>query len=470
MFEGMDWVTIGLLLLAVTAYAAVVFYVRRRIAAEELAALDAETTRPARPDGAAPGEGENAPVESRGWYSEHVMFYGPILAIRTVRVGFFDLFQKIAWPLRAYASVGVVAVGVISAFFAFSLLFSLRYTLQVQPEPTGIYAPQNLLLIPGVNEFVPGTVAVWLALVLTLVVHEFGHGILSRVEGIKVKAAGLLVAVIPIGAFVEPDEEELEKAPRAAKMRMYGAGITNNIVVGLLAFFLMIAVFGLAVPTAEPVVNGVYRDFPAYNASVAPGSVVLALNGTPVESREDVARLLASTRPGDRTVLTVEEEGVATTCELTLAEWPSGNSTSGFMGVEYYDGQAVQGYVQESFNPIGILRYLILPFDTSPTGQALRIVGFPGEKTASWESPFWGYWGLVQLLFWTGWINLNVGIFNALPMVPFDGGYIFREAVDGLLARRRLQRYTPAVVSAVSWVMAVTLVSLIALPYLFSLF
>ena len=470
MLVGMDWVTIGLLLLAVTAYAAVVFYVRRRIAAEELAALDAETTRPARPDEALPGAGENPPAESRGWYSEHVMFFGPILALRTVRVGFFDLFQKIAWPLRVYASVGVVAVVVISAFFAFSLLFSLRYTLQVQPEPTGIYAPQNLLLIPGLNEFVPGTVAVWLALVITLVVHEFGHGILSRVEGIKVRAAGLLVAVVPIGAFVEPDEEELEKAPRAAKMRMYGAGITNNIVFGLLAFFLMIAVFGLAVPTSEPVVNGVYKDYPAYNASVAPGSVVLALNGTPVENRGDVARLLAPTRPGDRTELTVEQDGVATTRELTLAEWPSGNSTSGFMGVEYYDGEAVQGYVQGSFSPIGILRYLILPFDTSSTGQALRIVGFPGENTASWEAPFWGFWGLVQLLFWSGWINLNVGIFNALPMVPFDGGYIFREAVDGLLARCRLQRFTPAVVSAVSWLMAVALVSLIALPYLFSLF
>ena len=35
MLEGMDWVTIGILLIAVTAYAAVVFYVRRRIAAED---------------------------------------------------------------------------------------------------------------------------------------------------------------------------------------------------------------------------------------------------------------------------------------------------------------------------------------------------------------------------------------------------------------------------------------------------
>jgi membrane-associated protease RseP (regulator of RpoE activity) len=466
MLLGMDWVTVGLILLAVIAYAAVVFYVRRRIAAEEAAgAALAEGS-----DDAAVPEGERPPSGRKGWFSEHVTFYGPILALRTLRVHFFDVFRRISWPLRAYASVGVVAVALISALFAFSLFFSLRYTLQVRPEPTGIYAPQNLLLIPGLNEFVPGTVAVWLALVLTLVVHEFGHGILSRVEGIKVKAAGLLVAVVPIGAFVEPDEEELEKAPRWSKMRMYGAGISNNIVFGLLSFFLMIVVFGLAVPIAAPVVSGVYKDYPAYNASVAPGSIVLALNGTPVENREDVARLLAPTQPGDHTSLTVEQDGVVTTSELTLAEWPSGNHTSGFMGVEYYNGQAVQEYVQGSFNLIGILRYLILPFDTSSAGQALRIVGFPGANTDYWIAPFWGFWGLVQLLFWSGWINLNVGIFNALPMIPFDGGYIFREAVDGVLSRRRLEKYTPAVVSAVSWLMAVTLVSLIALPYLFSLF
>lgn len=463
----MDWGTVALVLTAVAAYAAVALYVRRRIAEE----AEAE----------GPGDSENiSPVdvggptehgsERKGWYSEHFTFYGPILALRTVHVRFFDIFRRISWPLKIYASVGVIAVAVISAFFAFSLVFSLRYTLQVQPEPTGIYAPQNLFLIPGLNEFVPGTIAVWLALVITLVVHEFGHGILSRVEGITVKAAGILVAVIPIGAFVEPDEEELEQAPRAGKMRMYGAGITNNLVIGLLAFFLMISVFGLAVPTTEAVINGVYRDYPAFNASVVPGSVVLALNGTPVADREEIAALLASSRPGDRTQLTLELDGVVSTSELTLAEWPSGDRQTGFMGIEYYDGETVKSYVRGSFNPIGILRYLILPLDSSSDGQALRILGFPGANTERWESPFSGFWGVVHLLYWTGWINLNVEIFNALPMVPFDGGYIFREAVDSLLTRTRLQRYTPAVVGAVSWLMAVTLVSIIMLPYLFLLF
>ena len=453
----MDWVTAVLILIAVTAYVAVALFIRQRIAAERAGS----TVEPVE---------DGTPSAPAGWYDEHFSFYGPILALRTLRVRFFDVFRRISWPLKIYASVGVVAVVVISVLFAFSLFFSLRYTLQVQPEPTGIYAPQNLLLIPGLNEFVPGTLSVWLALVITLVVHEFGHGILSRVEGIRVRAAGLLVAVVPIGAFVEPDEQELEKAPRSAKMRMYGAGITNNLVVGFLAFFLMIALFGLAVPSTTPVISGVYEDFPAYNASIVPGSVVLALNGTPVETRDDLSRLLAATGPGDSTFLTVEKDGTVTTHELILAERPGGNSTTGFMGVEYYNGQAISEYVEGSFNPIGLLRYIVVPFDTSPSGQALRILAFPSDSTSYWEAPFAGFWGVVQLLFWTGWINLNVGIFNALPMVPFDGGYIFREAVDSLLSRRRLERYTPAVVGAVSWLMAVTLVSIIMLPYLFSLF
>jgi len=409
-------------------------------------------------------------LKRTGRFAEHVMFFGPILALRTSKVGFFDLFRRISWPLKIYASLGVVAVAIVSFFVAFSLLFSFQLLLVTRPEPTQIIAPQNILLIPGVNEFVPGTVAVWLALVITLVVHEFGHGILSRVEGIRVKAAGVLFAVIPIGAFVEPDEEELEKAPSGAKMRMYGAGITNNFVVGLVSIFLMITLVGMAVPVTTPMIHGIYQDSPAFNASAPQDSVVVALNGTPVGDRDELGRLLASSRPGDTTSLTVESGGNRSTHALTLAPWPENAKPSGFMGIEYYDGTALQAYVQQSFNPIGILQYLFMPFNPSSDARALRILGFPGSSASAYlEAPFTGFWSLVHLLFWTGWINLNVGIFNALPMVPFDGGYIFREGVNSVLARVRLERFTPYIVGGLSWLMAVTLISLIALPYLFHL-
>ena len=76
------------------------------------------------------------------------------------------------------------------------------------PEPGKYNSPRNIFLIPGVNEFIPFTWGV-IALIVTLVVHEFSHAILCRVEGIRVKSMGILYALVPIGGFAEPDDEQL---------------------------------------------------------------------------------------------------------------------------------------------------------------------------------------------------------------------------------------------------------------------
>ncbi|HET6398320.1 MAG TPA: site-2 protease family protein, partial [Candidatus Thermoplasmatota archaeon] len=53
------------------------------------------------------------------------------------------------------------------------------------------------------------------------------------------------------------------------------------------------------------------------------------------------------------------------------------------------------------------------------------------------ETPFDGdvFWPLVTLAFWMFWINLMVGLTNILPMLPLDGGHIFRDAVGGAAAK-----------------------------------
>ena len=240
---------------------------------------------------------------------------------------------------------GVVAVIIVSVFITVMLFISVRYTLLVQPEPTGIYKPQNILLLPGINEYVPSTLAVWLAFIITIAVHEFGHAILCRVENIKVKTMGALVAVIPIGFFVEPDEEELDRTKGMAKIRMFGAGITNNLVVGFSCFILLILCMGLVVPVTQPIIHGVYKDYPAASAGIPPGSIVTAVNGVPVSSRADVSTILNTTKPGTILTLTVEKDSVSRDYPLTLSAWPGDipDRTSGFMGVEYYDGNCGHG-------------------------------------------------------------------------------------------------------------------------------
>jgi membrane-associated protease RseP (regulator of RpoE activity) len=347
------------------------------------------------------------------------------------------------------------------------LVISVRYTLILQPEPTGIYKPQNILLLPGINEYVPSTFAVWLAFIITIAVHEFGHGFLCRVENITVKGMGVLLAVIPIGFFIEPDEEELEKTKGMPKARMFGAGITNNLIVGFSCFVLMILLIGVAVPVTAPVIHGIYQDYPAYQAGVPQGSVVKAVNGVPVTTKEDIAGILNTTRPGGQVTLQVEKDGTIADYTVVLTSWPAGlQRASGFMGIEYYDGASIRQAIGGMLSPIGALQFLVIPFDTSANAQYLRILAFDSPDEQYYQVPFGGYWGVIHLLFWCGWININVGIFNAIPMIPLDGGFILKEAVDRLLDRRGLVKYARHIVSAVSYVMLVMLMSLILLPYL----
>jgi len=407
-------------------------------------------------------------IHSRKLWQDHITFYGPILAIKTNRIGFFDKFTAFRTFFRIYGTAGVIAVIIVSVFITVMLFISVRYTLLVQPEPTGIYKPQNILLLPGINEYVPSTLAVWLAFILTIGVHEFGHGILCRVENIKVKTMGALIAVIPIGFFVEPDEEELDSTKGMAKVRMFGAGITNNLVVGFSCFFLLILFVGLATPVSQPVIHGVYKDYPAASAGIPPGSIVTAVNGVTVSNRADVSAILNSTKPGNTLTLTIEKNNIMKDYQLTLSAWPGDipDKTSGFMGVEYYDGTAVMSVVQGMFSPLGFFQFLIIPFANDSGVQFLRILAFETPDTIYYQVPFEGFWGVVHLLFWCAWININVGIFNAIPMIPLDGGYIFKEGVDRLLDRRGLLKYSGYVTGAVSYLMLVVLVSLIALPYL----
>jgi membrane-associated protease RseP (regulator of RpoE activity) len=401
-------------------------------------------------------------------FGDHVSFYGPILAIRSKRVGFLDAFTPLATFLRIYATFGVIMVVVISVLITLMLFLSLQYTLIVQPPPTGIYEPQNILLLPGINDYIPSTFAVWFAFVLTIAVHELGHGVLSRIEGIRVRAIGALIAVIPIGFFVEPDEAELEEAKPVPKARMFGAGITNNIVLGVICFTGMILLFGVAVPTDGPVIQGVYENYSAAQAGVPPWSLITGIDGIPVSTRDQVSAHLNTTVPGQQITLQVEKDGVTSSYDLTLSPWPPQpvNSTTGFMGVNYYNGPLISAVVADSLSPIGFLRLITVPFDTSAAGQSLRILAVSTPATEFYTVPGAWFWGVVHLLFWAGWININVGIFNAIPMVPLDGGYIMKEGVARLFSRRGLSRYAPTVVSFISTIMIVMLISLILLPYL----
>ncbi|MFA5266890.1 MAG: site-2 protease family protein [Methanoregula sp.] len=405
-------------------------------------------------------------------WPEYITFYGPFMAIKTEKVGFFDRSIRFSTFLRAYGTLGVVMVVIVSALMTFMLIYSVHYILVQQPAPTAANELKNILAIPGVNDFIPFTFAVWFGLIATMVVHEFGHAVLCRVEGIRVKSMGVLMAVIPIGAFVEPDEDDQEKTKGLPKMRMFGAGITNNILLGIACFALVVFMLGFAVPVPTPFINSVYADSPAHYAGLTPFSTIKEVNGVPVSSREDVTLQLNSSSPGDRVTLLVDNKGTGSTHTLTLAAWPKelGDRSSGFMGVTYYDAQIVKQQFEFFKEPTGLILLLAVPIwiVTEPAKfSQFSLLVIDSAETVAWQVPFPEYWIVIQILFWCGWFNLVVGTFNALPLVPLDGGYILREGVDRIMDRKGLQKYAGYISNGVSYLMLAVLVAVVVLPLVF---
>lgn len=111
------------------------------------------------------------------------------------------------------------------------------------------------------------------------------------VENLRVKSSGMLLfGILPVGAFVEPDEEKMAKKPILPQMRILGAGTTSNAL-----FFVVFLLFALALSQALPLlVNGVsvksvFENSTAFT-QIAAGSVVLAANDVKIRTTNDLAQ------------------------------------------------------------------------------------------------------------------------------------------------------------------------------------
>jgi membrane-associated protease RseP (regulator of RpoE activity) len=201
-----------------------------------------------------------------------------------------DLLDNLArpkrfWKLAASAGIPLVVLSMVSFLI---LLLSLALSMIHEPPlPSSYNAPRNILLIPGLNEYIP-FVWGWIALFVTMVVHEFAHGILSRVEGVRVKSMGIVTVLFaPIAAFVEPDEVELfgskdkpALVSKGARIRILSAGVISNFIVAAVAMALFFGpVIGSISPVDRLIVVDVVEGSAAEEAGFASGMVLLDVNG-----------------------------------------------------------------------------------------------------------------------------------------------------------------------------------------------
>lgn len=385
---------------------------------------------------------------------------GPLLLWRTERGK--QLIDRLAQPLRllwrGYGDVGVVltfvaGLGVLALLvWQVSLLFTHREILEAAAP-----GPEYFLVLPGVNPLIP----LWyglLGLVVALVVHEGAHGILARAHDIKVKSLGLLFLVVPIGAFVEPDEEELERARTRAKARVFAAGVMTNVAVAVVAAMLFSGAFWASAQPAQEglAVSGVIPGLGAEQAGLAPGMVITAIEGRAVRNLEDFNASLSQKHAGESVGMSLWHRGQVLEKQVPLTDKyayyeqndPARNREEfkgrGFMGVTTFPMEALGALRDVNAAPLdfgvgGIAFYVSQPFPVfggagfSPLPSAFQdLFVIEGPLAALPPSLFWV---LANSLYWVFWLNLMVGTFNALPAGPLDGGQMFKAILKGALRR-----------------------------------
>ncbi len=264
-------------------------------------------------------------LDRTGRLPSQVSITGPLTTIRTERGEkvIEALARKYKRFWRPWGDFGVLLGYSIMVGTAVMILFIFYSVLTTDPDVV-ITDPQDVLVIPGVNQFLPleATPEIVLGLIIGLVIHEGGHAIYCRLADINIDSLGVSsFTLIPLGAFVEPDYEDQNEADRLPRVRMLCAGITNNIFLSLVIFaFLFLSLSHAFVPVAGVPVGGVYSDTPAETANIEQGDVITAIEGIELESGDDFNDYIESS---DTETVTVEfKDGSQTevTRELVVSQ------------------------------------------------------------------------------------------------------------------------------------------------------
>jgi membrane-associated protease RseP (regulator of RpoE activity) len=327
-----------------------------------------------------------------------------------------------------------------------------------------------------------GILAFVVALLFSVMVHEFGHYITARKFGMRISEFFLGfgkriwsfqrgetefgLKAIPAGGYCKiegmapsdemPEGEEgraFYKASSAKKLIVLGAGSFLHFVLGFLLLFLLFV--GIGTNQVLPVISEVVSNSAAQAAGIQPGDEIVAINGKKVtEWYKDVEAIRQS-------------QGA----ELTLDLNRDGELLTIVTNARLTDVDGTKRYVLGIINDVGLKRSsVLLSVKNSAivtksflTESVKSLAKLPEKIPALWgatvrgeERDANGLVGVVGVARVSGQavgsdkltpmerlatfvlivasLNIFVGIFNLLPILPLDGGHMAVAIADEIRA------------------------------------
>lgn len=319
--------------------------------------------------------------------------------------------------------LGLTGIGIGFAGMIFIVGYVLKglYNLVFVPS-----APATLsLVLPGVN--IPGAaihIPLWvlIPLFIVVVIHESGHGLVAKAFKIPVKNTGIVFFGPLAGAFVEPDEEKLKKAPDHVKYAVFGAGPFANALTALLVIVILLVVINpltmmMVTPTGFTVAQ-VQKGMPAEAAGLQAGTVYTMINNVSINSSEALVNALSYVKPGETVTVSNKNSSVS----IITTKNPK-NPNRGYLGV----------------------------------------MGVSTKFDIKNGIPDWVYYllrGLYQFFFWIFTLSVGLGAFNLLPLGPTDGGRMMQLSLAKIYGEKKGHAYW----ARLGWTLLAIIIILIIVP------
>jgi regulator of sigma E protease len=328
-----------------------------------------------------------------------------------------------------------------------------------------------------------------LVLTVLVFVHELGHYLIARRNGVRIEVFSIgfgpelfgwydragtrwKFSAIPLGGYVkmfgdsDPSsslgiarlgeltaaerEVSFHHKPLLQRVAIVGGGPLANFVFAIVVLALLFATYGQPYTPAE--VGQVQSGSAADQGGIKVGDTILDINGGTINRFEDVQQIVRL-NPGEPMAIIVRRDGKPVTLHVTptrteMTDRFGDRHEIGLLGisrsgVEYIKrnpvaavGQAFSETWNLATSTLQAMWQIVIGTRASDElGGPLRIAQMSGEVAQG---------GIVPLLWFMSVLSINLGLINLFPVPVLDGGHLLfyaAEAIRGKPLGQRAQEY-----------------------------
>lgn len=291
-------------------------------------------------------------------------------------------------------------------------------------------------------------------------VHELGHFMTAKATGMQVDEFAIgfgpkiysyqygptlySLRAIPLGGFNRisgmSEEEELTATSFLSKgvssrLFVIAAGAAMNFILAIFIIWGLMFTIGTKDISSEPIVGSVMTDSAASAAHIEKGDRIIAISGISIEKWSDISAAVAQ---HSQEVLTVTVQRNNENIDLTMIPKLEAQTQRPIIGVVPVIITQNHGFFESAVLSVErtgqICKMMIVGLYHMAAGtEKADIAGPIGVAQLAGQVASLGF---VNLLMFTAFLSINLGIINLLPIPMLDGGYIILLILEGVTRRR----------------------------------